>query len=143
MSLLELESLKELFFEIGPIRPPSEGGSCSLLIRVTRICPWNQCKFCYGTPYNREKFQLKSLEEIKRDIDAAKAISELIKALAKKLGGMNWAAILLNPYSLYNYNKSFMELNERESKNFQSVMNVFEWLLSGAKSINMQTNTLR
>ena len=33
MSLPELERLKEYSFEIGPIRPPSEGGSRSLLIR--------------------------------------------------------------------------------------------------------------
>jgi radical SAM superfamily enzyme YgiQ (UPF0313 family) len=136
MSLPELERLKEYSFEIGPIRPPSEGGSRSLLIRATRNCPWNQCKFCYGTPYNREKFQLRSLEEIKKDIDAAKAISELIEAVAKKLGGMDWAARLVDPYFLYK--KDFMELDEKESKNFQSVVNVFNWLHSGAKSAFLQ-----
>ena len=31
-------------YEQGPIRPPSEAGS--LLLRVTRNCPWNRCKFC-------------------------------------------------------------------------------------------------
>lgn len=136
MSLSELESLKELYFEIGPIRPPSEGGSHSLLIRVTRNCPWNLCKFCYGTPYNREKFQLKSLEEIKRDIDAAKTLRDLIGNVAKKLGGMNRAAQLVDSYFLYN--KDFTELNEKELKNFQSVMNVFNWLQSGAKSAFLQ-----
>ncbi|SFQ94576.1 hypothetical protein SAMN05660706_1012 [Desulfoscipio geothermicus DSM 3669] len=30
-----------MFIEQGPIRPPSEAGS--LLIRVTRNCPWNRC----------------------------------------------------------------------------------------------------
>jgi hypothetical protein len=35
-----IEKLEEYSFEIGPIRPPSEGGSYSLLIRVTRNCPW-------------------------------------------------------------------------------------------------------
>jgi len=136
MNLPELESLKEYSFEIGPIRPPSEGGSRSLLIRATRNCPWNQCKFCYGTPYNREKFQLRSVEEIKRDIDTAKAISELVKVIAKKLGGMDWAAKLVDSYFLYN--KDFMELDEKESKNFQSVVNVFNWLHSGAKSAFLQ-----
>jgi radical SAM superfamily enzyme YgiQ (UPF0313 family) len=136
MSLPELEKIKEYSFEIGSIRPPSEGGSRSLLIRATRNCPWNQCKFCYGTPYNREKFQLRSLEEIKRDIDAAKAISELIEAVAKKLGGIDWAARLVDPYFLYK--KDFMELDEKESKNFQSVVNVFNWLHSGAKNAFLQ-----
>jgi len=136
MSLPELERLKEYSFEIGPIRPPSEGGSRSLLVRATRNCPWNLCKFCYGTPYNREKFQLRSVEEIKRDIDIAKAIGELIKVIAKKLGGIDWAARLIDPYFIYN--KDFMELDEKESKNFQSIANVFNWLHSGAKSAFLQ-----
>ncbi len=136
MSIPELQKLKEYSFEIGPIRPPSEGGSRSLLIRATRNCPWNLCKFCYGTPYNRERFQLRSVEEVKRDIDAAKAISELIEVIAKKLGGINWAARLIDPYFLHN--KGFMELNQNELRNFQSVTNVFNWLRSGARSAFLQ-----
>ena len=136
MSLQELEKLKEYSFEIGPIRPPSEGGSQSLLIRATRNCPWNLCKFCYGTPYNREHFQLRSVEEIKRDIDAAKAISELIEVIAKKLGGIDWAARLVDPYFLYN--KDFMELDQKELENFQSITNVFSWLRSGTRSAFLQ-----
>ena len=31
-------------YEQGVIRPPSEADS--LLVRVTRNCPWNQCVFC-------------------------------------------------------------------------------------------------
>jgi hypothetical protein len=93
----EIEKLRELSFEIGPIRPPSEGGSSSLLIRASRNCPWSLCKFCYGTPYNREKFQLRSVEEVKRDIDRAKEISELLKALAKKFGGLYWLSKIINP----------------------------------------------
>jgi len=107
-----------------------------LLIRTTRNCPWNLCKFCYGTPYNRERFQLRSVEEVKRDIDAAKAISELIEVIAKKLGGIDWAARLIDPYFLYN--KSFMELDQNELRNFQSVTNVFNWLRSGARSAFLQ-----
>ena len=52
-------------FEIGPIRPPSEADS--LLIRVTRNCPWNRCKFC-GL-YKQERFSARSVDEIKEDID--------------------------------------------------------------------------
>jgi len=136
MSLPELEKLKEHSFEIGPIRPPSEGGSHSLLIRTTRNCPWNLCKFCYGSPYDRKRFQLRSVEEIKKDIEAAKAISKLIEVIAKKLGGVDWAARLMDPYFLYN--KDFMELDRRELKNFQSVTNVFNWLRSGAGSAFLQ-----
>jgi len=52
-------------FEIGPIRPPSEADS--LLLRITRNCPWNKCKFC-GI-YKRERFSVRQIEDIKADID--------------------------------------------------------------------------
>jgi biotin synthase-like enzyme len=70
-------------FELGPIRPPSE--AFSLLIRVTRNCPWNRCKFC--PIYKGTKFQLRSVAEVKRDIDMAKAIQDKIKELAQTHGG--------------------------------------------------------
>lgn len=65
---------KSLTFEQGPIRPPSEAGS--LLIRVTRNCPWNRCVFC-GT-YKKRKFSRRSIAEVKADIDSAKAIYDEI-----------------------------------------------------------------
>ena len=52
-------------FEIGPIRPPSEADS--LLLRITRNCPWNKCKFC--TLYKKEKFSARTVDDIKADID--------------------------------------------------------------------------
>lgn len=69
-------------FELGPIRPPSE--AYSLLLRVTRNCSWNRCKFC--PIYKGEKFQLRSVEEIKQDIRTARAIQDKIKELAWKSG---------------------------------------------------------
>ncbi len=52
-------------FELGPIRPPSEAGS--LLLRVTRNCPWNKCTFC-GL-YKGQKFSIRPVDHICRDID--------------------------------------------------------------------------
>ena len=132
----EVERLKKYSFEIGPIRPPSEGGSHSLLIRATRNCPWRLCKFCFAAPYNREKFELRKVEEIKKDIETAKAISEEIKAISKKIGGMDWASLVVDSYFLYN--KEPMELDPDESKNFQSIVNVFNWLRSGAHTAFLQ-----
>ena len=51
--------------ELGPIRPPSE--AASLLLRVTRNCPWNDCAFC--AVYKGEKFGRRPVEEILADID--------------------------------------------------------------------------
>ena len=53
-------------YEQGRIRPPSEASS--LLVRVTRNCPWNQCAFCMS--YKREKFSRRTVEEVKQDIDS-------------------------------------------------------------------------
>jgi radical SAM superfamily enzyme YgiQ (UPF0313 family) len=69
-------------FELGPIRPPSE--AYSLLIRATRNCPWNRCQFC--PVYKGSKFELRPVNEILRDIEAVKAISEGIEELAWKTG---------------------------------------------------------
>ncbi|MDD5206442.1 MAG: radical SAM protein [Desulfobacterales bacterium] len=52
-------------FEQGVIRPPSEAHS--LLVRVTRNCPWNQCLFCPA--FKGVKFSRRSVEEVKQDID--------------------------------------------------------------------------
>jgi hypothetical protein len=69
-------------FEQGPIRPPNEARS--LLLRLTRNCPWNQCLFC--PVYKGRKFSLRSVEEIKQDIQTARNIADDIKALSWKLG---------------------------------------------------------
>ena len=73
---------KQLKFEQGPIRPPSEARS--LLLRVTRNCPWNQCQFC--PVYKRRKFSLRTVEEIKQDIETVKDIVDDVKAVSWKLG---------------------------------------------------------
>lgn len=52
-------------YEQGVIRPPSEANS--LLLRVTRNCPWNQCVFCPA--YKGTKFSRRPVDEVKKDID--------------------------------------------------------------------------
>lgn len=53
--------------ELGPIRPVTEANS--LLIRLTRGCPWNKCAFC--TNYKGIRFSRRSVDEIKNDIVTA------------------------------------------------------------------------
>ena len=52
-------------FEQGPIRPPSEADS--LLIRVTRNCPWNHCRFC--PVYKGRRFSLRPVAHVIEDIE--------------------------------------------------------------------------
>ena len=69
-------------FEQGPIRPPNEARS--LLLRLTRNCPWNQCLFC--PVYKNRKFSLRTVAEIKQDIQAARDVADDIIALSRQLG---------------------------------------------------------
>ncbi len=69
-------------FEQGPIRPPSEAKS--LLIRVTRNCPWNKCEFC--NIYKGRSFERRSVQEVKADIEAVRAVHDDIRALSWRLG---------------------------------------------------------
>lgn len=62
-------------FETGPIRPPSEAGS--ILLRLTRNCHWNKCAFC--PVYKGERFSIRKVDEVKRDIDAMSAIADRIR----------------------------------------------------------------
>jgi len=62
-------------FEQGPIRPPSESGS--LLIRVTRNCPWNRCTFC-GL-YKGEPFSQRPVAHVLRDIDTVRHYAQLLR----------------------------------------------------------------
>ncbi len=75
-------AISKYAFEQGPIRPPSE--SNSLLLRLTRNCPWNRCLFC--PVYKGKEFSRRSLEEIKSDIEAAADAAEKIKELSHTLG---------------------------------------------------------
>ncbi len=112
-------------FELGPIRPPSEARS--LLIRVTRNCSWNRCKFCHI--YKGKKFELRPVEEIKQEILTVKAIQDKIKELAGKAGDGGRveeaaAAILNNPPN-------------------ETYFNVALWLYYGGTSAFLQdANTL-
>lgn len=55
------------------IRPPTEAGS--LLIRVTRGCNWNRCKFCgiYGH-FGQPDFETRPVQDVKQDILAAREL---------------------------------------------------------------------
>ena len=63
-------------FEQGPIRPPSE--AFSLLIRVTRNCPWNHCSFC--PVYKGTRFSIRPVDHVKRDIDLIFQYIDILKS---------------------------------------------------------------
>ena len=95
----------EMSFEQGPIRPPSEAKS--LLFRFTRNCPWNQCLFC--PVYKGRKFSLRSVGEIKQDIQNAKDIVDDMKALSWEMGfsGKLTDPVVSRIFSSPNYSDSY------------------------------------
>lgn len=112
-------------FELGPIRPPSE--AYSLLIRVTRNCPWNRCQFCHT--YKGTKFQLRSVEEIKNEIDTAKAIYDRVKELSWTAG--------------YGGNLRQAAVAALRGSPDAAVRNVALWLYAGGENAFLQdANTL-
>ncbi len=111
----------DLCFEVGPIRPPSE--AFSLLIRATRNCPWNRCQFC--PVYKGERFELRSADEVVKDIEAARAIADGIRKLAWKTGyGDRVREIAAGIYNGYAHNAS--------------VRNVALWLWAGGTTAFLQ-----
>jgi hypothetical protein len=62
-------------FEQGPIRPPSEAHS--LLLRVTRNCPWNRCTFC--PVYKGAQFSIRPVAHLVRDIDLVYEAAEQLR----------------------------------------------------------------
>lgn len=62
--------LRRRNYDFPPFRPPSEANS--LLLRVTRGCPWNRCTFC--SMYKGMKFERRALEEVLEDISMAREL---------------------------------------------------------------------
>ncbi len=115
----------EYSFELGPIRPPSEASS--LLIRATRNCPWNRCRFC--SIYKGQKFQLRPVAEIKQDIKTARAIQDRIKEISWQSGYGGKIELAAR-----------MVLNNPPSAAF---LNVALWLYAGGENVFLQdANTL-
>lgn len=82
----------DLPFEIGPIRPPSEAES--LLLRVTRNCPWNRCSFC--PVYRGQRFSIRAVQEVQQDILQMGQVAEQIKQLSRRVGEqgeVSWSVI--------------------------------------------------
>ncbi len=108
-------------FEQGPIRPPSE--AYSLLLRLTRNCPWNQCSFC--RVYKGRRFSLRPVDHIIKDIDLIHTYITRIKQIIKP--GLPSDQEIIN--TLYN---SF-EIKDRVA--FNAAMN---WYAAGMSSIFLQ-----
>lgn len=122
-----IERLRTLSFKIGTYRPPSEGGSASLLLRVSENCPWNKCTFC--EMYKDHRFVYRPVEEIKTDIDAVAAIRDEITAVSLKLGECGNVT--------RNVGNALLAGGRDLAEN-ASFITVFNWLASGGRTAFLQ-----
>lgn len=118
--MMTTEKTNTFDFETGVYRPPSEGGSDSLLVRFTRNCPWNHCEFC--VMYKSEKFEVRPLDDIKKDIDTIAGLCDQITR-----------------HGIPD-RKAVMDLIQRhpELNYHHGLSMVFGWLMSGGKTAFIQ-----
>ncbi len=112
-------------FELGPIRPPSEAKS--ILLRLTRNCPWNRCAFC--PVYKKEKFSHRPVEEVKQDIDSMARIADAIRAAAAENGVHSIESDVFRIIKKMNPGDEFRE---------QDIRQVAFWMYYGMKSLFLQ-----
>lgn len=108
-------------FEQGPIRPPSEVRS--LLVRVTRNCPWNRCTFC--PVYKGKRFSVRPLEHVLRDLDSITSHIDKLEELSAGPG-------LLLEGDVRHY---FASLPSGETAAFRAALS---WFVSGMESVFLQ-----
>jgi radical SAM superfamily enzyme YgiQ (UPF0313 family) len=108
-------------FEQGPIRPPSE--AYSLLIRVTRNCPWNRCTFC--PVYKGSRFSIRPVDHVKRDIDSVHRYIEMIKKMADESGRILRSEV----------RKGIEDYEKLDPQAFNAALN---WFAGGMNSVFIQ-----
>jgi len=108
-------------FEQGPIRPPSEADS--LLIRVTRNCPWNRCRFC--PVYKGRPFALRAVAHVIEDIDRVHRYIAAIREAADENGR-------LSQEDVHRIGRS---VTPRDDGAFQAALH---WRAGGMRSIFIQ-----
>lgn len=119
--------LRTLSFDIGTYRPPSEGGSASLLLRVSENCPWNRCTFC--EMYKGQRFRYRPVDAITADIDRVAAMRGEIRSVSAKLGMGGAITRELGAALL---------AEGRDLGGNPGFVTVFNWLASGAKTAFLQ-----
>jgi radical SAM superfamily enzyme YgiQ (UPF0313 family) len=131
-----IENPEDYSFEIGPVGAIGEQGS--LFVRINRYCPWNKCLFCPA--YKNEKFEYRSKEEIKKDIDRIKLLVDEIRIASLKLGYKGEVnsevirVIILGNQEIYGNHIDPKTLNSRLS----SLYHVANWLSYGQKTSFLQ-----
>lgn len=108
-------------FEQGPIRPPSE--AASLLLRLTRNCPWNRCTFC--PVYKDSQFSPRPVEHILEDLNQIARHLKTLKEYDKMYGRIGYADL----------DRLSGSLSDQDQLAFYAA---YSWFESGMRSIFLQ-----
>ena len=108
-------------FEQGPIRPPSE--AASLLLRITRNCPWNRCTFC--PVYKGQTFSRRPVDHVLTDIDR---VHRYVMAIRESGAGHG----RFSPDDLARITATDNELDQA------ALHAALQWARSGMRSIFLQ-----
>lgn len=120
---MKKEMISETYngFEQGPIRPPSEANS--LLLRLSRNCPWNKCTFC--PVYKGATFSLRPVSHIIEDINI---IHKQVEKLQNASGGGSYIP-------REKMNEILARTDESEMEALHTAIN---WMRSGMRSVFLQ-----
>lgn len=124
--------LRRRHYDFPPFRPPSEANS--LLLRVTRGCPWNRCTFC--SMYKGMKFERRSIDEILEDISMARELySDQVRTVfigdsnSLVLKAEEWAVILKALYDSFPHIErvtSYARAKTIAKKPMEDLQKIFE-----------------
>jgi len=124
--------------DIGPMGPIGEGEA--LLLRINRNCPWNQCLFC--PVYKEKSFSVRSVAEIKKDIDVIRRVCDLLQTLscevglAGRIGNQALEAFVRNHPEIYG--EYPVNVTEEQRLALQSLRYIARWLMHGVKRVFLQ-----
>ncbi len=110
-------------YEQGPICPTND--AYSLLLRLIRNCPWNRCSFCPIYKKKKQKFSIRSVEDIIKDID-------LVRTYIDRLLQENALPIAFDQERIHSIYTGF-EIRDRVAFN-----NAVKWCAAGMTSIFLQ-----
>jgi biotin synthase-like enzyme len=108
--------------EVGPIRPPSE--AMSLLIRLTRNCPWNKCAFC--AVYKGSDFSKRDEDDVIAEIDL---LAEAAARVREKAGVTSDAKGIPS--------EAFLAVVHDANSSYEE-QRVATWLLHGGRNVFLQ-----
>ncbi|PVZ72225.1 radical SAM protein [Pelagibaculum spongiae] len=105
-------------YETGDVRPPNE--SKSLMLRLTRGCSWNRCKFC--SLYQQQPFSIRPIEEVIADIDQLHISVKQIEAV----------------YLANDSSKVRQLLSQVATEQRAAFHNAWNWIRHGKSSVFLQ-----